>query len=155
MEATPEPQVDTVETKNDQQGQVTLDARAAEENMALTLRPEYQSEEQLREELKRLRERGEVAEKPFDIERIRELQDQYRVPVRRADLLCNGGLYQAVEITRDELDSLGTLLFVHSSGKAVSLGALDNTKDRIILLPRHFGDAADETAYLMGDEHLT
>lgn len=75
------------------------------------------SEQKKRWELSEYREKGTLSPYDFDLNYLFELSKE-RLPLAKSDLRHETGL-QAVVLTRDDMEILGGLEFIHSSGEAM------------------------------------
>lgn len=101
--------------------------------------PLVPSTEEMLRELSCRREAGELSPHNFDLNFIFQL-NQIGAPLTRRDLNHKTGT-QAVVVTRDDLEALGCLDFIHYSGERMLIGPESLQKDSILVLyPEDLGD---------------
>ena len=88
-------------------------------------------------ELERRRQLGELSRFPLDPNFLFQLNESGQ-PLRRSDLDHETGL-QAVVLTRAELQTLGAITFMHSSGEEMTIEAASMRDHTLVIFPEEVG----------------
>lgn len=118
------------------------DVAAVNRNLLLKLHPSSQSQECVEDELRRLRESGEISKESIPFSEINDYFSQYFLPIMRRAL---GNPPRAVVLTKNEVFALGCFAFINSAGQLEVMDSEDMNGD-LVLLPKHFGNLDDTQA---------